>query len=249
MDGLVGFFNDPELDTFTANMHRLLCEFGGIWTTPDPYVNNIISTVFSVILGNSGVDVIKTMTEGSSRVANTNSTKNAMSNGNPDDAINYLKKHGFDVELVNYADKLPIMLSLGGDTEAMERLRKAYADIPQLVIKARKSDAAKPEKSESGAFSVDISVSGNELKCAISGRLDTITAPELLQKFNDAGKDSVTAITVDLEDTEYISSAGLRVMLIMYKSLKDNGVFSVINYSSALKEIFDVTGFSDIFGI
>ena len=76
-----------------------------------------------------------------------------------------------------------------------------------------------------------------------------MTAPELLQKFNDTGKDSVTAITVDLADTEYISSAGLRVMLIMCKSLKDSGAFNVINYNSALKEIFDVTGFSDIFGI
>ncbi|MBR1832417.1 MAG: STAS domain-containing protein [Ruminiclostridium sp.] len=94
-----------------------------------------------------------------------------------------------------------------------------------------------------------MSVTGNALKCALSGRLDTMTAPELLQKFNDTDKNSVSAITVDLANTEYISSAGLRVMLIMCKSLKDQSNFKVINYNSEVKEILDVTGFSDIFGI
>jgi anti-anti-sigma factor len=201
------------------------------------------------VFGNSGIDIIKTMTEGSSRIANTNSGKNAMSNGNPDDAIKYLKQHGFEIELVNYSDKLPMILSLGGDTEAMKRLRKEYADIPQMVITAVRSDVQKQRSTGTGKFSVNMAVSGNELKCALSGRLDTITAPELLQKFNETTGDSINKITVDLTETEYISSAGLRVMLIMCKSLKEKREFSVINYSKELKEIFDVTGFSEIFGI
>ena len=249
MDGLVGFFTDPELDTLTANIHRLLSEFGGIWTTPDPYINQIITTVFTTILGSGGADIIKTMNEGSAKTAGTSSDKNAMSTGNPDDAVKYLKQRGFDVDRVNYEDKLPMMLSLGGNTEAMDRLRTAYRDIPQLVMTANKSAAVKPEKTGSGKFAVHISVTGNELKCALSGRLDTMTAPELLQKFNDTNNDSVSAITVDLTDTEYISSAGLRVMLIMCKSLKDQSAFRVINYNDEVKEILNVTGFSDIFGI
>lgn len=249
MDGLVGFFTDPELDSLVSNVHRLLDEFGGVWTTPDPYVNKIVSAVFTAVFGNSGIDIIKTMTEGSSRIANTNSGKNAMSNGNPDDAIKYLKQHGFEIELVNYSDKLPMILSLGGDTEAMKRLRKEYADIPQMVITAVRSDVQKQRSTGTGKFSVNMAVSGNELKCALSGRLDTITAPELLQKFNETTGDSINKITVDLTETEYISSAGLRVMLIMCKSLKEKREFSVINYSKELKEIFDVTGFSEIFGI
>lgn len=249
MDGLVGFFTSHELDSLVSNIHRLLDEFGGVWITPDPYVNMATGAIFSTVLGNSGTDVIKAMLEGSSKVADTRSGKNAMSDGDPANAADYLKRHGFEVEMVNYADKLPMLHSLGNDKEAMDRLRKAYAEVNLFVIRAKKSAAPEAGKTSSGKFAAEISVDGNAMKCAISGRLDTITAPGLLQKYNENTSDCISEITIDLSDTEYISSAGLRVMLIMCKAVKDKGSFTVINYNSELREIFDVTGFSDIFGI
>ena len=60
---------------------------------------------------------------------------------------------------------------------------------------------------------------------------------------------AVIAVYLDLSKVDYISSAGLRVMLIMCKSLKDQSAFRVINYNDEVKEILNVTGFSDILEI
>ena len=72
------------------------------------------------------------------------------------------------------------------------------------------------------------------------GRLDTITAPELLEKFESL-KEGVTTCTVNAKDLEYISSAGLRVMLMMYKAL--NGKLKMEQVNSVVREILEVTGF------
>lgn len=247
VDGLLGYFTKPELESFVSNLHRLLDEFGGVWTTPDPYVHQTNRVVFSTVLQGGGADIVSAMTKGGSQMADTKTNGNAMSTGDPADSVKYLTAHGFAVETVNYADKLPELGSLGGDAAAMARLRRAYADIPQMVIRAAKPETA--QKKAEKAFAVELRTSGDTLLCTIAGRLDTITAPELLEKFNGADRAGVTAITVDLADTAYISSAGLRVLLIMLKSLSDKSRFAVQNYSPALKEIFDVTGFSELFGL
>ena len=99
-------------------------------------------------------------------------------------------------------------------------------------------------------FNSDLVLNDGNLDVKLSGRLDTINATTLLALYRDiADKNKLRKISVDCEGTEYVASAGLRVMLIMCKSLKEKIEFSVINYSKELKEIFDVTGFSEIFGI
>ena len=76
--------------------------------------------------------------------------------------------------------------------------------------------------------------------------MDTITAPELLQRFQEIpGK--ATAITVDVERMSYVSSAGLRVLLMMYKSLEDKRRFKLLNVSEDVREILAVTGFDQFF--
>ena len=76
----------------------------------------------------------------------------------------------------------------------------------------------------------------------IQGRMDTITAPELLKKFQEM-PEKADAIEVDVKDMAYVSSAGLRVLLMMYKSLKDKSQFKLLNVSDEVKEILETTGF------
>ena len=86
------------------------------------------------------------------------------------------------------------------------------------------------------------------LTIAISGRIDTLTAPQLDAEIQ--GKlDGVKNLTIDLKNVEYISSAGLRIFLTAQKIMNKQGKMVVKNASSAIKEIFDVTGFSDILTI
>ena len=89
---------------------------------------------------------------------------------------------------------------------------------------------------------------GEELTIALEGRLDTTTAPELDGSVK-ADIDGVTKLTFDFAKLEYISSAGLRVLLSAQKVMNKQGSMVVKNVSEEVKEIFEVTGFADILTI
>ena len=89
---------------------------------------------------------------------------------------------------------------------------------------------------------------GEELTLALEGRLDTTTAPQL-DDVVKTGIDGVTKLSFDFAGLEYISSAGLRVLLSAQKVMNKQGSMVVKNVSNEVKEIFEVTGFSDILTI
>ena len=91
-------------------------------------------------------------------------------------------------------------------------------------------------------------VNGSDLKIILEGRLDTTTAPQLESELNSA-LSGVTALKFDLEKLDYISSAGLRVLLSSQKTMNKQGTMVISGVSPEVKEIFDVTGFSDILTI
>lgn len=86
------------------------------------------------------------------------------------------------------------------------------------------------------------------LVLALEGRLDTATAPELEKELGNLTSE-ITALTFDLAKLEYISSAGLRVLLSARKRMVDRGTMTVTNVNETVMEIFEVTGFSDILTI
>ena len=87
-----------------------------------------------------------------------------------------------------------------------------------------------------------------ELTVVLTGRLDTTTAPEL-EKELKASLDGVSALTIDMAALEYISSAGLRVLLSAQKAMNKQGEMKVVHVGETIMEIFEVTGFSDILSI
>ena len=80
---------------------------------------------------------------------------------------------------------------------------------------------------------------------ALIGRLDTTTAPEL-EKELKASLDGITELSFDLAALEYISSAGLRVLLSAQKTMNRQGTMKLTHVNETIMEIFEVTGFSDI---
>ncbi len=89
---------------------------------------------------------------------------------------------------------------------------------------------------------------GNELTIALEGRLDTVTSPVLESELKST-LEGVGKLVFDMEQLQYISSAGLRVLLSAQKTMNKQGSMLVKNASDDIKEIFDVTGFSDILTI
>ncbi len=89
---------------------------------------------------------------------------------------------------------------------------------------------------------------GSSLTVALEGRLDTTTSPQLEEELKSA-LDSVSALVLDMEGLEYISSAGLRVLLSAQKRMNRQGGMKLIHVSDVVREIFEVTGFTEILTI
>ena len=89
---------------------------------------------------------------------------------------------------------------------------------------------------------------GSKLTVAVEGRLDTTTAPELEAALKE-DIEGVEELVIDLANLEYISSAGLRVLLAAQKIMMKQGKMVVTNPNDVISEIFEVTGFLDILTI
>ena len=88
----------------------------------------------------------------------------------------------------------------------------------------------------------------DKLTIALEGRLDTTTAPEL-EAFAKDELDGVANLELDFEKLDYISSAGLRILLSTQKKMMNNGDMTIINVNEEVMEVFDITGFSSILKI
>ena len=92
---------------------------------------------------------------------------------------------------------------------------------------------------------IDRKLEGSTLTLALEGRLDTTTAPELEQVIR-AELDKADALVLDFGKLDYISSAGLRVLLSAHKAMSKKGGMKVTHVNEMVMEVFEVTGFSDI---
>ncbi len=90
--------------------------------------------------------------------------------------------------------------------------------------------------------------SGATLTVALEGRLDTTTAPELEEVVMNR-LDGVSELTMDFSDLSYISSAGLRVLFAAHRKMAKQGTMKVIHVNEIVREVFEVTGFSEILTI
>ena len=97
-------------------------------------------------------------------------------------------------------------------------------------------------------MNVEKMLEGGNLIVKVEGRMDTVTAPQVDEELK-ASIDGAEKLTMDFTGLEYISSAGLRVLLSAQKIMNRQGSMEVIGVSDAVMEIFEVTGFSDILTI
>lgn len=86
------------------------------------------------------------------------------------------------------------------------------------------------------------------MEIALVGRLDTTTAPQFEETIKES-LDGVTDLTLDFEQLEYVSSAGLRVILAAQKVMNRQGSMVIRHVSNDIQEVFEITGFSDILTI
>ena len=97
-------------------------------------------------------------------------------------------------------------------------------------------------------LNIEKQINGSDAVVTLEGRLDTTTAPQLETELKSF-MDSLTSLVFDFEKLEYISSAGLRVLLTAQKVMSKQGSMKLVHVQDDVNEIFEVTGFSDILTI
>ena len=97
-------------------------------------------------------------------------------------------------------------------------------------------------------LNIEKTMDGSKLTMVLEGRLDTTTAPQLENELKDA-LDEADTLVLDFSKLEYISSAGLRVLLSAQKVMNRKGGMTIRHVNDVIMEIFEVTGFIDILNI
>lgn len=88
---------------------------------------------------------------------------------------------------------------------------------------------------------------GAKLNISLKGRLDTSTAPQLAEALGDLA--GIKTIMFDFKELEYVSSAGLRVLLATQKTMNGQGEMALVGVNDSIMEVFEMTGFLDIFHV
>ena len=97
-------------------------------------------------------------------------------------------------------------------------------------------------------MNIEKNLEGTTLTLALEGRLDTTTSPDLEESLA-ASLDGVTALVFDFAKLDYLSSAGLRVLLSAQKRMNKQGSMKLVHVNDAVKEVFEITGFADFLAV
>ncbi len=97
-------------------------------------------------------------------------------------------------------------------------------------------------------MTIDKKLEGTTLTIALEGRLDTTTSPDLEEALA-ASLDGVTGLVFDFAKLDYLSSAGLRVLLSAQKRMNKQGSMKLLHVNDTVKEVFEITGFADFLTI
>ncbi len=262
-EGLTVYLNEDEKVQLRQNIRKILAEKGGCWLNVDIETLEYYMAVFKAVVQEKAGELMLAARRGFGGQSDTNfEQNNASIRTEKSEAgihkIDYekiealYKRDGLLVEKIPYyRDDLTLHLFDKMSPEEIERLKEnsKYVNIWKITADSafsEKNDRKEEDENISDLpFAVNTDVSDGSLSMTIQGRMDTITAPEVLKKFRNAG--DVKEIHVDVSRMSYISSAGLRVLLMMYKSIADKDKFEMAGITDSVRDILETTGFDQFF--
>ena len=230
-EGLLAYFNDSELICLCKGIHKLLSEFGGCWITADGCeIKQIYPLTIGVLFQGDKEKVSKIMQKVSDEKSQVHSGINALTSNKCANAREFMENQGFIIKeesVSKYLDKLKCC-----PEDKQEALFNAYSKLNIWTMTVDKKDEIFTNEY---IFNLESNLEDGVFKIKISGRLDTLTAPELLKKFKE--NEGIKQILVDVSKMTFISSAGLRVLEIMLKELNNKEMFEIIGANEKIKEI------------
>lgn len=267
MEGLTVYLNKEEKARLISNMKRLLTQKGGCWLAADvetmsyyragigtfaeskEEAQQMIKAFLTAFSTQSDSDILGT-------VLMERKDKNAsdLSGGFDLDAMEKVyNAYGLKVERIPYyRDDLELKTFSKLTPEQIAKLKALIRQVHIWKITSDPNvsiDASKQNSYEEGDFSSTFRNASGRLQIKLCGRVDSITAPVFLKAWEEEVKTGkVDSVVTDCADLKYISSAGLRVLLIIKKSLPGNELI-LHNVNEPIMEILDTTGFSDLFTV
>ena len=235
-EGLLPYLTQSETEEFFLNVRKLIGEYGGCWITMDIPLAQKEEEIMRCILGD---DYAQAMSLTNNEAGMHESV---LFDKDEETVLQFIDDMGFDLMRIPVMDYLPEELASLKNllyktrNNAMELYRQL-----ELWVMVPWKDETEKYHAKRDAFSAEAHVKKDKMNIRLSGRLDTISSPDLLTLFREPEK-KIVKIRIDASDLTYISSAGLRVFMIMYKSLPD-GDFKLYNASENIKEILETTGF------
>lgn len=248
-EGLLTYLNTSELDQAIHGIRQVLLEHGGAWYSSDMDVQY---DQFSAVAINNP-DALQRFAAVMRSVKKESDVYFFPVNFKSlEEKIAFFEERGLHVELCPfYTDDTQLNILYGFDADGQARMKALMKSFHVWKITATNDINENKKVNIQTSNNLDISYqrSCNILKVSLNGRLDTLSAPELMKLLDElCAAESFDKLIFDLEKLEYLSSTGLRVFLMMAKQFGSNNLL-VDNANSLIREIFDTTGFSEVITI
>ena len=256
-EGLLMYFTDSEVGALCDNIRMILKEKGGCWLTADieSAMQYILTT--QAIVGDRFMELLLSSRKAAQEKSDVELGKNSLNvtpigdvQENMKKAMLFLASHGLKAERLIIAEHMPEINSLGKVTsEQAQAIRQNMQKCAYWKITAMDTDVTVDTADlKAEDFDMQASVTGDVLNLSLKGRVDTLTAPKMLALFERViAEHELSSVEIDCSELSYISSAGLRVLLIMKKECKSGVKLSGIN--QVVREILEQTGFDTILDI
>lgn len=252
-EGLLMYFTQSEVDVFLDNIRLLLEKHGGCWITPDPEITLTYIMALRAVCGDRFMEILKNAKQQAVDKSGVQVGGNRMlipvadfENGMKS-AMKLLAEHGLKAERMILADHMPELASLARIPEQAAQYKasmKKCADWKvTLAGPAQKMDTSAVTSKQ---FDASAELQDGTMNLRLTGRLDTMTAPGLLA-FYEKNREMIQGVIVNCAELDYISSAGLRVLLILHKGCE--GGIRLQNINTLVADILEQTGFDSIFTI
>ena len=243
-EGLFMYLQDYEVTSFCEGLKRVLSKHGGAFVTPDFSTMSFYGCILQTFLGEAeGKAFLDGMAEKIFSKSDTNGFE-SLARADDEAAYRFFTARGLTVERIPFydpaaPDELNVFSRIDSDKKAqlIEKLSHIYG------WRVTYSGGNEVSTSRQG-YCADYTCSDGTIRYRIAGRLDSVTATDFMEMYEKSkSSEDFSLVQVDLADAEYISSAGLRVLLRMKKV---HGRVQVLNVSEDIMEIFRTTGFDSI---
>ena len=247
-EGLMGYLSENEMIQFIGGIREVLRRHGGVWITSDLGVDYEAFATVNI----DSPDSARLYREAKKRSMDSSNIYNeGIARWEQDRVKDFFASNGLCVEIVPF-------YSEDEDLRMLHALPEAWAAglkglLTSSTLWKMTLDPAYEEKpviegaKEVENLEINYSRKDGTLFCDVSGRIDTISAPALLEVFEN-NYEGISKVQVDAERLEYISSAGLRVLMMAVKKLGQGSVI-LVNTSQPVKDIFETTGFDRVINI